>query len=57
MKHASPQKKRVIIYLKIKECNVDNSLEIDCGPQNDTFLIGEDDGQQTNYQICPKHLH
>lgn len=50
-------KKRVIIYLKIKECNVDNSLEIDCGPQNDTFLIGEADGQQTNYQICLKHLH
>lgn len=57
MKHASPQKKRVIIYLKIKECNVDNSLEIDCGPQNDTFLIGGADGQQTNYQICLKHLH
>lgn len=50
-------KKRVIIYLKIKECNVDNSFEIDCGPQNDTFLIGEADGQQTNYQICLKHLH
>lgn len=33
------------------------SLEIDCGPQNDTFLIGEADGQQTNYQICLKHLH
>lgn len=34
----------------IHQCNVDNSLEIDCGPQNDTFLIGEADGQQTNFR-------
>lgn len=34
------KKKRVIIYLKIKECNVDNSLEIDCGHKMTLFLLG-----------------